>query len=362
MVIHISVYFEGTSNSLRMHSTQIGLFADLTDAVDLWEVSDLTGTSGSDFKIAFDGCGVTNGTIGLLFATGLQQQCDLVHNIVNGFIHRLENGNKIVLNVVGLSRGGIAAIYLAKTLKYIDDSILTLNLLLFDPVPGNLISTSFLDLFGFNTASNSIDISDCKNLQHVLALYPFEPLPDLAFHAPVIPNYPSTALVVEDAVPGCHQGALFCTQNIESILSFVRIKQWLIDRGTTFKQNGRDASEALLLSHSNDECEEIMDELVTAHLVTKRIVRHAHSWPRGATIECSDPRSIGGIGNASALPNEDGKLRQLYLNKWHRDLACAADNTGSVNEEGTIECVSEYLLRVNRPSRKTETVFSSRSI
>ena len=52
---------------------------------------------------------------------------------------------------------------------------LSLNLCLFDPVPGNLICTARgLDLLGYSTANSCMDISACGCLRDVLALYPHE--------------------------------------------------------------------------------------------------------------------------------------------------------------------------------------------
>ena len=47
----------------------------------------------------------------------------------------------------------------------------------------------------------------------MLAIYPYEPLPDLAFHAPLLPKYPDGAAVEEDATLGCHQGAFYPPSN-----------------------------------------------------------------------------------------------------------------------------------------------------
>lgn len=55
----LTVYFEGTANALKAHTTQIGLFYELTDAVDLsGQVRRDRGQSyedGGHYKIAFDG-------------------------------------------------------------------------------------------------------------------------------------------------------------------------------------------------------------------------------------------------------------------------------------------------------------------
>ena len=54
-----------------------------------------------------------------------------------------------------------------------------------------------------------------------LSRYPHEPLPALAFHAPVFPRYPSCCQVTELVTLSCHQGAFF-SPNLEVFGDFVR--------------------------------------------------------------------------------------------------------------------------------------------
>ena len=63
----ISVFFEGTANTLDPITTQIGEFAAATCALDITDAGPPE-TSRGPFKMAFDGCGVTHGTRGTLFA------------------------------------------------------------------------------------------------------------------------------------------------------------------------------------------------------------------------------------------------------------------------------------------------------
>ena len=63
--------------------------------------------------MAFDGCGVTHGCAGTLFASGLREQCARVVARVDALLQR---GGALRVNVLGLSRGGIGAIYLAQAL------------------------------------------------------------------------------------------------------------------------------------------------------------------------------------------------------------------------------------------------------
>jgi hypothetical protein len=47
--------------------------------------------------------------------------------------------------------------------------------------------------------------SNVKALNRVLLLFPYEPLDDLEFHAPIVPIFPSDCNVTEDVMLGCHQ-------------------------------------------------------------------------------------------------------------------------------------------------------------
>jgi len=109
-----------------------------------------------------------------------------------------------------------------------------LNLILFDPVPGNQIITSrTLDPLRITTANGAKDVRSCEGiLRRVLAIYPYEPLPAITFHAPLVPAYPdSPDCHVEEIVSlGCHQGAILCAPNrISCRLSYVMMKAFLLD-------------------------------------------------------------------------------------------------------------------------------------
>jgi hypothetical protein len=182
--------------------------------------------------------------------------------------------------------------------------------LLFDPVPGNLISsTRFLDLCSLTTANAAMDLSRCRHLHDVLALYPYLPLPDLAFHAQIFPKYPSDCHeVIEDACLGCHQGAVFCQPLPECRLSFTRIKDWLTAHGTTFNERYGNLVHRLNASHA--ECLEMMTQALSTEDHPGE-VRYGHSKPSGAVIRRHTLSSVRVAGNGS-----------VYLNKWHRQLVC----------------------------------------
>lgn len=230
----LSVYWEGTANSLEPATTQIGLFAAATDAFDV--TSKAIPRETTQLKMAFDGCGRTHGTLGLLFAAGLRSQAALVAAKLRE-MREVYNQKPIRCNVVGLSRGGLACVYLAQALGDVPRKDVELHMLLFDPVPGDQTWSGFPFTGAFGK-----DMSKCKCLRKVLSLYPYEPLPDIAFHAPVLCNYPSDAVVEEDVTLGCHQGALWVTMrgsrnelHQASNLAFRRIVNFLTDHETPLR-------------------------------------------------------------------------------------------------------------------------------
>lgn len=172
----------------------------------------------------------------------------------------------------------------------------SINALLFDPVPGNLISSSYCDILGLTFANQCISLQECTNLNHVVALYPYIPLPDLAFHAPILPKYPklnSPHLQLEEQVIlGCHQGALFHPSTLPCEVSFLIIRQFLTDCGTELvSMDDFEVSEARVLAK--------MDKEVTKDASS---VRYTHSY-------CSK----------TIVRKESGTAK--YLNAFHLALA-----------------------------------------
>jgi len=205
----------GTANTLDPITTQIGIFAEAALGTDISHYSggnDIDPAAGP-FKVAFDGCGVTNGLSGTLFASGLDVQCDLVISIIKALL--AARAKRVRCNCLGLSRGGLALMVLAQKLGKLKDDVserIEANMCLFDPVPGRLVSSGFPF-----TGHGREDLSGCKCLKRVLAIYPHEPLPDLAFHAPSLCKYPPTCDVEEDVTLGCHQGALFQVHTVQCV-------------------------------------------------------------------------------------------------------------------------------------------------
>jgi hypothetical protein len=311
VIVTFTVFFCGTSGTLSPATTQIGSFYRMCQGpkrdgevgvVELYEedlvrdragaettiriAAERVGNAANDargtamdggaratvqhFLMGFDGCGQTDGAAGTLFAFGLARQCqavaDYVDLILEHFVHHPPNGGvaRLKVNVVGLSRGGIAAMFLCQLLsstaarpatestskaedlppsRRYDPSFLSIHALLFDPVPGNLVSTAkAFDCFRFFVANKCMDLRRCECLKHVLAIYPNEPLPDLAFHAPVFGRYSSRTgvRVDEDVTLGCHQGALFNNGNdLSCRLSFVRIYRFLEEHGSPLRHGER---------------------------------------------------------------------------------------------------------------------------
>ena len=221
--VTLSVFWCGTSGVLAPATTQIGLFFLLAEGVDVSE-EDPAGRLGSasdHFKMGFDGCGNTHGCSGAIFASGLAGQARAVRRVVELLL--AAGRSPVRLNVLGLSRGGIGAMKLTQMLAAIDPAQLQLNLCLFDAVPGNLLCSATLDhLLGgcLTTARQSIDLGSSRNLRRCLAIYPHEPLPALAFHAPIFPRFPSCCQVTELVTLSCHQGAFF-SPNLEVFGDFV---------------------------------------------------------------------------------------------------------------------------------------------
>lgn len=271
-LVVLTVFFCGTSGGLlRSDPTQISDFYRLAQAqeVNSEELSrkplpfDLDGVT--QFKKGFSGCGVTHGMRGTFFAHGLKEQCqEVVDDVVN-----LCQLGKVRVNAVGLSRGAIACIYLAKRVSKIDG--VEVNLLLFDPVPGNLIFSQTIDLLGVSTANQAMDLSECENLKNVVAIYPVEPLPDILCHAPLFPTYPRQAVVSEYPIPGCHQGALFSSDvgsDAGCSSSFYLIHRFLTQNGTDLAASPDVVSSVALESMLSRENRRVFSSRRCAHAVS----------------------------------------------------------------------------------------------
>ncbi|MBA2710320.1 MAG: hypothetical protein H0U57_07005 [Tatlockia sp.] len=99
---YISVFFSGTGFSISDNIYLTGLLYEQTIE------------SETQIKLGFDGCGVEFKTRGVLFANGLDEQCD---RVIQRIATEIKNGHEITLNVYGHSRGGAAALMLAQQLS-----------------------------------------------------------------------------------------------------------------------------------------------------------------------------------------------------------------------------------------------------
>lgn len=241
--IVLSVFWCGTGSDRKGTETQIQLFHAWCQAIDL---SDIVGDLNEDYitsndeyglhyKLIFDGCAVAYGTSGMLWGTGLDAQADLLRSRMTALRDILGTERRIILNLFGLSRGGVACFIAARKLAKWDPAQLDVNILAFDPVPGNFVATAKLDFFGFSNAWANMDLTKSPVVKTALLLYPYEALPTLAVHAPMIPKFSPTTSVCYEVILGCHQGAMFNTGYVSSLdikLSAVLIRNFLTAHGT----------------------------------------------------------------------------------------------------------------------------------
>jgi hypothetical protein len=338
------VFFEGTANTLEPITTQIGLFFRGVVAQD---VTGGSSSFASPMKLGFNGCGVTHGLSGTLFASGLTEHCAVVVHRVHELLRRSVEAEVEVI-AVGLSRGGVACIRLALALAASDElrKRTRVRLLLFDPVPGDSVSTG-LPFSGMGAK----DLRGCHNLVQVLALYPHEPLPDVAFHAPLLCTYPSTCTVEEDVTLGCHQGALFSTSAtprsstaIASNLSFRRIYDFLrangveLDLGAEFVPSARD-------------CVDICAAALRVDRPTRRI-SHDGTGLRRTIVRRSAMRIAALQAEQLSAGRARGHATQWFLNRHHEQLTRAhADaerpprNASSANAQSRVR----YMLDIEAP-------------
>ena len=352
----LSVYWCGTDGVLAPATTQIGLFFLLTTGHDVSHSSHGHGADdsggeelarilsaraaaaaspegGLHLKMGFDGCGQTNGCAGMICATGLREQCRCVVRRVEQLLAHLagrDRGRPLVLNVLGLSRGGIAAMKLAQMLADIDPATLELNMCLFDPVPGNLLVSAAIDhLLGgcLTTARQAIDLGASQNLRRCLSIYPHVPLPSIAFHAPIVPRFPALTEVTELVTLDCHQGAFFPPHfeafdhpsdtylrnrrepmQLAGVLSFHCVSKFLESCGTVLERNS-----SLELTAARRENVLAALEREASRGGTDQRGGHGHG--RAVRFIRHAPDATRSVAGGDAGP------RQVFLNEQHYRLA-----------------------------------------
>lgn len=215
----LSVYFNGTDARKDDQWNLAGFMAAATQV------------DGEHQMMTFNGCGVDFGLRGMLFGTGTDIQAKQVADRV---ITLLKEDKRVIVNAYGLSRGAVSCLLLAKMLGHFDQDLVEVNLALMDPVPGNLVTSSKIDFTHRTLARQSMDVSKSRNLKNVLAIYPHEPLPSYAFHAPIFPTYPSSCQVTEEVIPGCHAGAQFMSHDLHEISTITQglVVNFMSEHGT----------------------------------------------------------------------------------------------------------------------------------
>jgi len=360
------VFFEGTGNTLQPSTTQIGIFAAACKAKNIKCAKDITNdTTPGPWKIAFDGCGITHGTFGTLFAVGLDEQCNSVVTIVEEILKRDKNNGgppaAVKVVAVGLSRGGIACMKLAlklsskfksnnKVTSANDDNIsndVSFSTLLFDPVPGNAVTTGFPF-----TASFSQDIRSCHNLNRVLAIYPYEPLPNIALHAPTLSIYPPHTTVEEDVTLGCHQGALFGTSSAPagsmsiytkaSNLSFRRILDYLKSEGIELE------FPRMIYVPTEQHCLEICHSELRRKVTTTSRITHDMTGMKRKIIRRSETEGCRWLNKHHQQLNETSNVVQKNKNsdKISSSFEDDSNDYQLTFDDGVIMCSSTFQSSV----------------
>ena len=324
---HLTIFWEGTANTLdRPVTTSIGEFYTDCDAVAVNPASGDAVRSALAarrpcLKMGFDGCGVTHGWPGLLCAVGLRSQAATVISCVRLI---LQEKKRLHLTVLGQSRGAIGAIFLAQQLAAatsIRTEEVELRMLLSDPVPGNLVCTAKLERLAcyfcnfVTTANHSMDLRGARHLKRVLALYPHEPLPDCAYHAPVLLEYPHhSAVCEEDVTLGCHQGALF-SGDLASELSHVRIATFMTESGVVFRTRSRADAYTASDGWVGGILAKMEGEIKKAGVASRRI---AHIHPAGQSQCCKSATIIRRTVDGAMLDEARVFLNQHHLALQHR--------------------------------------------
>ncbi len=224
-VVHYTVYFSGNSHQIS-DNQMLASFLYKYTAHDGKEF----------FRKGYDGCGVTNGLMGTIFGSGLKEQAE---EVVAEVLALVKKGHRVILNCYAHSRGAMAALTMIRLLRTYDRSMIEINLAMLDPVPGNLLTTAKIDFMHVSLANQNVDVSDCRNLTRVIALYPNIPLPDIAVHAPLLPRYPDKCDVEESIVPGCHAETQYLQEYSDELsmtnrtfIVYARTLRFLQDCGT----------------------------------------------------------------------------------------------------------------------------------
>jgi hypothetical protein len=305
MLKTLSVYFNGTDDS------EISEYGMLTLASLLHEI---TVKNDHSHSICVQGCGINNRDIrdfDYVFAFNLEKQVVGIAEEVKEMIQN--NDGNVIVNIYGFGRGGVAAFLLAQKLKDVSADRLILNIVAFEPVPGNFITAVYGDLLlGVNnTLSAAVaDLTVCNNIANMLVLFTNRPMPDTDCHAPILPALPSRCQSEVEVTLGYHKSAvLFCIKdplvkpcNASSILSFHRVMEFMNKCGTIFDFDKLPLSPELLaiIPSKSDNAHQ---ELLNLH---DRVI-----------VYCESEKKRSMHLRNSIFTARDNKE---YLNRYHQQL------------------------------------------
>jgi hypothetical protein len=308
--IELAVYMCGTSGAIATPGTLVEWFYTWTDASPIADTPPAALTEqfvaerAGRLKLGYDGVGPAFGCRGIVFAHGLEIQ--IAHLCER--LDALLRVGPVRMTCLGLSRGAVGLLLLAQRLaahERYGPTRLEVTMLLFDPVPGNLLASAQLDACGLTTARKVMDVSRCRALRRVVAIYPYEPLPDIAFHAPVLPKYPLGCSVEEDVTLGCHQGAFYPPHHTRPscTVSFWRVRAFLRDCGVPLRENSVD----MAAKSTEAACLAILEDALAEQ--TRGMTRVAHAPTFRVPL----------IVRAANDPSD--ACAAVYLNKHHAQLA-----------------------------------------
>ena len=331
------VCWEASGSTLMPVESHVGLFFQLAVAADL-NHGPAPAPGQNAFKMGFGGISTTQGIRGLCCAVGLADQ---VASVVERVRTLLQHHWHLAVTVVGASRGAVAGLMLARALEEADlgEGRIALHLCLIDPVPGNLIWVSrLLSPCKMTVTAACLDVSGCTCLRSVLALYPCEPLADCACHAPVLPSYPASCDVEEDATLGLHTDVVATAAGDswtrhDRLLAYTRVRRFLVARGVEL----RNAYNPAFGGGGGDDDDgglSTLDGLPPR--VRERVV---------AFVAAAEPESVMRVGGGVLDATQRHAVHQ-YAAMYNVDSV----SVGPPNERGLVLSVPEYAAaRVDPP-------------
>lgn len=310
----ISVYFNGTDESNDVPEYGSISLAALLDHLTVKDDTNF-------FSTCVTGCGIENKNtrdLGALFTFHLEEQVSQIAEQVERMVQ--ESNDKVILNVYGFSRGGVAAFLLCQKLKHIAKDQLMINVASFEPVPGNLITGVYGDLLlgTHSTLSASVaDLTECKNIANMLILFTNQPLPDLTCHAPILPALPSTCHSDVDVTPGCHKNAVSFYKkgqsinptNEESAIVFHRIVEFMHQHGTSFDTDRLNLDRDLVCPDHNNK-----QKLLSLYSLLRQVTSFTdNSHNRAMHL------------HNTIFTDKNNTHNKQYLNRYHQQL-CKVKN------------------------------------